>query len=370
MSANSNDCSFTLYTGGFAPVGGIESFSIDLMKALQALKADKSLAAWCEDRGRIEFFEKMGVKLIHSRWAKGCSYGIPDVLLAVRALRRLLVSRLVVFGKLPPPAAFSILVSAKNLGRRSKQKFVYITPYRPSEMWPSQMPKLYREELDCIIVQAQSFEEDLRERGFRGEVIVLPYIPPCVDQVVPLTRVGATEPIVVGFLGRLEPQKNVGYGLEIFQLVEQPIKIEIFGEGSQRKALERQALKSRHLVTFHGSIQRKETQSAIDSCHFLINPSASEGQCLVAFESLARGRPFAATPVGALPDLMSKGRFGVLFPTADTRVAADTIGKLIVQIREGSWDARVLAQEYCNEFNSEKIADRYRDIFKKLLVSV
>ena len=232
------------------------------------------------------------------------------------------------------------------------------------------MPKLYREELDCIIVQAQSFEQDLRERGFKGEVVVLPYIPPRVDRVVTPTRVGPREPIVAGFLGRLEAQKNVGYGLEILQLVEHPIKIEIFGEGSQRKVLEKQALESRHPVTFHGAIQRSETQSAIDGCHFLMNPSTSEGQCLVAFESLARGRPFAATPVGALPDLMSKGRFGVLFPLADARVAADTISKLIVQIREGSWDARVLAQKYADEFGSEEIADRYRDTFEKLSVSV
>ena len=135
--ANSNGCSFTLYTGGFAQIGGIESFSIDLMMALQRWKVAKSLAVWCEDRCRIELFEKLGVKLVHSRLAIGCSYGIPDIVLAIRALSNLMDSRLIVFSKLPPPAAFFILVSAKNIGLRGKQKFVYITPYRPSEMWPS-----------------------------------------------------------------------------------------------------------------------------------------------------------------------------------------------------------------------------------------
>ena len=63
-------------------------------------------------------------------------------------------------------------------------------------------------------------------------------------------------------------------------------------------------------IVFHGVVRGPAKRAAIDSCHMFVNPSVSEGQCIVALEVFAQGRCFVGTPVGSLPEMLGSGELG------------------------------------------------------------
>jgi glycosyltransferase involved in cell wall biosynthesis len=362
-----NSKEFVFFFGGFAPVGGIESFCIDLFEALEQWPRTKALLVWTRNRALLGVFDKFNVTIHRSPISRGCRVGLPDYVLALQNWFVLRHARVIVFGKLPRPGVFRLLLLllARKNGRQAQ--LVYITPYRPRDHWPVAMPTIYKENLDHIVVQSDTFATDLRALGYEKELSVLPYCPPCT--------IGRTDPqedyssvVRIGFLGRLEPQKNLPYLFQVIRLMRNEIRLEVFGDGSERLRLERLASACSHRVTFHGTISRDDVAAAIDSCDMFVIPSTSEGQCLAALEIIARGKPLIATPVGALPDLMRSGRFGSLIPLNDEANAATLIDKMVDQVRMGEWPGRSIINDYNAIFDHTIVGSSYICLFERLVV--
>jgi glycosyltransferase involved in cell wall biosynthesis len=230
------------------------------------------------------------------------------------------------------------------------------------------MPTVYTENLDHIIVQSDTFGTDLRELGYAGEITVLPYCPPRVIDNVDQSEV-RSEIIRVGFLGRLEPQKNLPYLLQIRRLMRNEVRLEIFGDGTERPRLERLANDCPHLVQFHGAIARESVQSAIDNCDMFVVPSVSEGQCLAALEIIARGKPLVATPVGVLPEITRSGRFGSLMPLNDEIGAAAVFDKMVDELRSGLWPRQSIIDDYKAVFDDTVVESSYIRLFERLVAT-
>jgi glycosyltransferase involved in cell wall biosynthesis len=228
------------------------------------------------------------------------------------------------------------------------------------------MPTVYAKHLDHIIAQSESFATDLRELGYAGEVSVLPYCPPRVVDSVGRSEVRSGI-IRIGFLGRLEPQKNLPYLLQIIRLMSNEVGLEIFGDGTERPRLERLANDCPHLVQFHGAIARESVQFAIDSCDMFVVPSVSEGQCLAAMEIIARGKPLVATPVGVLPEIMRSGRFGSLMPLNDEIGAAAVLDKMVDELRLGLWPRQSIIDDYKAAFDDALVGSSYIRLFERLV---
>ena len=103
----------------------------------------------------------------------GCRYSIPDLWLTISKCVYFIRAEKVVFAKLPPDWILILIYTICKI-RRNKVEFIYITSYRPSEIWPQKMPNLARKILDLIIVQASVFTEDLRNLGFNGKIENIP----------------------------------------------------------------------------------------------------------------------------------------------------------------------------------------------------
>ncbi|MCZ8370923.1 MAG: glycosyltransferase [Porphyrobacter sp.] len=237
---------------------------------------------------------------------------------------------------------------------------IYVTAYRPSEMWPKGLPRLAGKYLTKILVQADVFRDDIRSMGYSGPVVVLPLIPP-----EPATTAGPTSRskrvIKIGFVGRLVAQKNVDYLLAIAnELKAAPLEFHIFGGGEDEDALRSKAAATSVNINFHGEIERHSVLDAIDSCDAIAVTSISEGQCLVALEALSRGKPLLATPVGALPEILCSGRFGVELPLNNEKYAAEKTWKLAEEIFRGEWSRNKIISEYSVAFSRDQILHDYR----------
>ena len=136
----------------------------------------------------------------------------------------------------------------------------------------------------------------------------------------------------------------------------------LFGEGEHDAQLRAEAAERGLPVVFHGAVPRLGVPAAIDSADIFVNPSLSEGQCLVALEVLSRGRPFFASAVGAIPEIHAGGRFGRTLPLDDAAGAAAVLDDAIEAWHAGDWDPASIVADYRSAYRPDVILDQYREL--------
>jgi glycosyltransferase involved in cell wall biosynthesis len=366
------------YFGGFASVGGIETFCKNILLYLQKKNYICKLLCWGKSSSLIKKLSAEEIVVIRSSWRWGCKYNLPDWLLLPLGVLQIRSAEIVVFGKLFPIGILKLLRFQSN----KQTKFVYVTPYRPSvpnnnldKQECLEMMNLF----DLIIVQASIFSKDLRDIGYRGRIEILSYIPQDSSEINPLP---ITEEVKIGFLGRLVEDKNIPLLLKSFKTLQQkylsqslasPNKtlatsLHIFGDGHLRQELEQlaQNLDIKDSVTFYGDIPNSQVNETIASCHLFAFTSNTEGQCLAALEILACGRPIVATEAGALPDILSDSRLGKLVRSNSPEDIAFSILELINLLKNDIMTSENVRSAYLERYDSNKIGDRYLEIFNSL----
>ncbi|MEP7007861.1 MAG: glycosyltransferase family 4 protein [Sphingomonas bacterium] len=350
------------YVGGFEAIGGIEAFLFDLLTNMPAGGTKRTMLVWADDVPALRGIERAGTEVLRTSLRWGCRLGLPDRLLFARFGKRLRDADRIVFAKIPPRPIFERIVRTARARRPKPAELVYVTPYRPREMWPDGMRDDIVRGLDRVLVQSSEFADDLRQMGFNGAIDLVPYIPPAAA-VTPIEEPRRGRTFRLGFLGRFVAQKNLFYLLDILAALQSTaIELHMFGSGGDEDALREAAGKCGLAVIFHGSVPRETVPATIDRCDAFINPSVSEGQCLVAFEVLSRGRPFIATAVGAIPEILGKGRLGVTIPLDDAPGAAAIVRAFLEEWNMGDWRAGDIATTYTDAYPRAEIISDYEKL--------
>jgi phosphatidylinositol alpha 1,6-mannosyltransferase len=122
---------------------------------------------------------------------------------------------------------------------------------------------------------------------------------------------GRTDELVVGYVGRLAHEKQVGL---LSPLVDSPgVQLVVVGDGPQRSALERELSGARFL----GFQQGAELATTFASLDVFVHTGGHETFCQAAQEALASGVPVVAPAAGGLLDLVDHGVTGRLFRPND-----------------------------------------------------
>jgi glycosyltransferase involved in cell wall biosynthesis len=362
------------YCGVFSPVGGVESFTIDLISCLPREMADASVVLCGKPLSEIPDLAPIkahATEFRRSFFRWGCRWALPDRLLLPVGLRMTQRADLLVFAKIMPiPIHLKLRTVLAPNGRPIPS--VLVAPYRPAEMWPQGPDKDLLDCFDVIVVPARSFADDLRAMNYRGRTVVLSYLPPPAAPYLPppWSKSGV---IRLGYLGRFERQKNLGYMLEIFRRLSasttDPIELHLFGDGSQWMELEQKAASSPAAarIVFHGVVNGKGKWDAIDSCDLFLNTSWTEGQCLVALEVLSRGRPFLATPVGALPEVIDSPELGALIPLNDAAAAAKIVSREVERWKSGELNPGTVRARFDGRFGRDVVVAGYLRLFNEIM---
>ena len=352
-----------LYVGGFETIGGIEACFQDIAVALAKHPLDCAVFAWAADLPQLKAIAQSGVRVFRSGLRRGSRYGLPDRALFLRHGAHLKSVDTIVLGKFPPPAVLRRMVAIAGRRRGGRAEVQYITAYRPSEMWPDGLPAFVAQSVDTMIVQSADFTTDLRNMGFKGRIVEVPYLPPLAP-ATPVFDPPADRICRLGFLGRFVPQKNLFYLLDIVAaLGGERVELHMFGEGEHDARLRAEVAARGLPVIFHGAVPRAEVPVAIDACDIFLNPSISEGQCLVALEVLSRGRPFLASAVGAIPQILARGHFGAVLPLDEAPAAAAIVQQTITEWRNGGWTPEAVASDYRRAYRTDEILQTYLDVF-------
>ena len=132
----------------------------------------------------------------------------------------------------------------------------------------------------------------------------------------------AGDRLLVGFVGRLAPEKRV----ELLAAVDRlpGVALVVVGDGPRRRALERALPEAR----FTGQLTGEDLGTAMASLDLLVHPGADETFCQVVQEALCAGVPVIAPASGGPLDLVRHGSNGQLWAGEDPDVLAAQVAAL------------------------------------------
>ncbi len=183
--------------------------------------------------------------------------------------------------------------------------------------------KRWRHFIDLVVAPSVAFREDLERHGVAVDAVVphgitipsLPDAPPVV-------------PAVVGFAGRLVPEKGLHVLLDAMAMFPSSlvnVRLRVAGDGPERAGLEARArsLGLVDRVEFLGQLSREGVERCMAETTVQVVPSVwREPFGLVAVEAMARGTTVVVSAAGALPEIVDDGRTGYVVPIGDAAALA------------------------------------------------
>jgi glycosyltransferase involved in cell wall biosynthesis len=181
----------------------------------------------------------------------------------------------------------------------------------------------------------------------------------------PKATAGSTRRI--GFLGRLEPQKDP---LLFLDVVEQLPGIEatMVGGGSLEVRVRREIdLRKLTSVRTLGALAHDAALETLSGFTVLVFTSRWEGFPLSALEGMALGVPVVATNVGGLSEVIKDGESGILVDSRSPEVIASAVRKVLEDkpLRE-----RIIAEgrrRVQEHFSEDRMLSEIRRVYSSLL---
>jgi glycosyltransferase involved in cell wall biosynthesis len=218
---------------------------------------------------------------------------------------------------------------------------------------------------DAVVVLAQC---ELRAyRGFIPEqqVAVIPNGIDCRPYAaVPTVNAVPGQPLRLLFFGRLDRAKGlyeILQGLRLAAELGVDARLVVAGSGPEEERLKRyaQALGIAPRTLFVGSVFGRDKVKLMAGSDVMLLPSYSEGLPYALLEGMAAGLPVIATPVGAIPDVMTEGIHGCMVPPRDGRSIAEALAMLHVNRDKLSWMSRAARRRIRAAYSVERCATEF-----------
>ncbi len=174
---------------------------------------------------------------------------------------------------------------------------------------------------------------------------------------------------LVGYVGRLQPEKGVGVLLESIGLIRSKLgaaELVVVGQGPQLPALQRQAEALGIASAVHFLGHRHDVHQILAGLDVLAVPSLSDGAPLVIHEAQQAGTPVVGSQVGGIPDRLAEGRAGVLVPPG----SADDLATVLTSLLADQSARAELAQagrQHANRHTYPAMVDAVAELYSSLL---
>jgi glycosyltransferase involved in cell wall biosynthesis len=167
----------------------------------------------------------------------------------------------------------------------------------------------------------------------------------------------------------LRPEKCHQVLLAALSLVRREVptaRLVLVGDGGMRRGLQAQteAMGLGGGVEFRGAVE--EVWSHLAEADVFAIASRSEAFCIAVVEAMAAGLPVVAPAVGAIPELVSPGITGELFPPSDHEALARHIVHLLLSAELRS-RMGAAAREAAAPLRLDRAIDRYFGVYEELL---
>ena len=213
-----------------------------------------------------------------------------------------------------------------------------------------------------VVVLAQIELEAYREFVPEQDVVALPNGVDCRPFAgVPTVRSNPDDPLRLVYIGRVAREKGLYETLQGLRLAHElgvDARLVIAGNGAEETRLRRyaQALGVAPRVCFVGSVFGADKVKLLAGADVMILPSYSEGLPYALLEAMAAAVPVIATPVGAIPDVVTDGIHGFIVPPRDGKAIAEALAVLAGDRERLSWMSRACRRRIQAAFSIERLA--------------
>ena len=170
-------------------------------------------------------------------------------------------------------------------------------------------------------------------------------------------------------ISNFRPVKRIGDVVEVFARIsrEIPARLVLVGDGPERaRAVERATeLGVLDDVLFLGKHQSVDELLACADLFLL--PSKNESFGLAALEALACGTPVIASKMGGLPEVVTHGETGFLFPLGSVEEMADAGISLLKDEDRWTRFSEAARSDVVARFSSDKVVPMYEDLYREVI---
>jgi glycosyltransferase involved in cell wall biosynthesis len=215
---------------------------------------------------------------------------------------------------------------------------------------------------DLVLVLAQGELEAYRNFVPEQRVVVLPNGIDCRPYgAVPTVRAEPGQALRLVYIGRIAREKGLYETLQGMRLARElgvDARLVIAGSGAEEPRLRRyaQALGLAARTCFVGPVFGSDKVKLLAGADVMILPSYSEGLPYALLEAMAAGIPVIATPVGAIPDVMTQGIHGFLVPPRDGKSIAESLALMAGDRERLSWMSRACRRRIGAAFSIDRLA--------------
>lgn len=173
------------------------------------------------------------------------------------------------------------------------------------------------------------------------------------------------------YIGRIAREKGLYETLQGIRLALElgvDARLTIAGGGAEEASLRRYAvaLGIAPRVTFVGPVFGEDKVSLMAGADVMLLPSYSEGLPYALLEAMAAGLPVIATPVGAIPDVVTHGTHGHLVPARSGKAIAEALAIMAGDRERIGWMSRACRRRVRAAYSIERVARefavRYREV--------
>lgn len=206
----------------------------------------------------------------------------------------------------------------------------YQTFWKDDRGFMSRRIKALFEHADRVIVLGGIWRDFVAGRapGGAGNIVIVPN----ATAVPSLVHVGGGDSVHILFLGRIGDRKGVPQLCDALHRMKaiKGWRATIAGDGEVEAARTRSAeLGLAGRVAFPGWVGPDEVASLIASADILALPSFAENLPVSVIEGMAAGLAVVTTPVGAVEDIITNERSGLLVPPGDVAALTEALTRLV-----------------------------------------
>jgi glycosyltransferase involved in cell wall biosynthesis len=239
------------------------------------------------------------------------------------------------------------------------------------------VPKFCRA-CDLVVAPSPGIKEVLRKFGVEGNVEVVPNgvdLAPFQEQVGPIRRAELgfrEEQVILTYMGRLGPEKNLSFLLRAFKgvaLAYENAGLLIVGDGPERENLLEQArlLGITERVHFTGMIAYSQLPRYLAAADAFVTASVTEVHPLSVIESMATGLPVLGIRSPGVGDIVENGVTGLIVEEQDLAVFTAAMARLVTETelrKKMSDQAREAAKLYEAERTTQLMVEKYQQLIE------
>jgi len=188
---------------------------------------------------------------------------------------------------------------------------------------------------------------------------------------VPTVRTRAEHPLRLVYIGHLNREKGLYEALQGLRLACElgvDARLMVAGRGPEEGRLRRyaQALGIAARAAFIGPVFGDEKVKLLSTADLMILPSYAEGLPYALLEAMAAGIPVIATPVGAIPDVVTHGTHGHLVAPRDGRAIAQALVNVNGDREALSWMSRACRRRIRAAYSIDRVAGEFSLLYAEL----